>query len=63
MRTFVVALLLSMAGIAAELEIRVTDEANRPIWTRLEVRGAEGKMYQPPSALRDTRGCVGLVSD
>jgi hypothetical protein len=56
MRTFVVALLLSMAGIAAELEIRVTDEANRPIWTRLEVRGAEGKMYQPPSALRDTRG-------
>ncbi len=39
---------------AAELRIQVTDDTGRPLWTRLEVRGADGKMYQPEQdAIRD----------
>ena len=33
----------SKVSVAAELRIRVTDESKRPIWTRLEVRGPDGK--------------------
>jgi hypothetical protein len=46
-------LLIVSATSAAELRIQVRDQASRPIWARLEVRGVDGKMYQPPSALRD----------
>jgi hypothetical protein len=31
---------------AAELRIRVTDESGQAIWSRLEVHGPDGKMYQ-----------------
>ena len=38
---------------AAALRIRVTDEAGRPAWTRLEVRGPDGRMYQAAGAIVD----------
>ena len=45
---------------AAELRIEVSGERGQPVWTRLEVRGADGRMYQAPGAIRDivtkTRG-------
>jgi hypothetical protein len=39
--------------LAGTLHIQVVDESGQPIWARLEVRGAGGKMYQPQDALRD----------
>src|SRR5262245_46450564 len=53
MKGLIFLILVSGTVSAAELRIRVTDESKRPIWTRLEVRGLDGKMYQPPDALRD----------
>lgn len=38
---------------AAELRIQVKNESGRRVWSRLEVRDAEGKMYQPPGAILD----------
>ncbi len=38
---------------AADLRIRVTDETGRPVWTRLEVRGLNGRMYQAAGAIVD----------
>jgi hypothetical protein len=38
---------------AAELKIKVVDAAGEPVWARLEVRDAQGKMHQPAFALRD----------
>ena len=38
---------------AAELKIEVVDEAGKPLWSRLEVRGSDGKMFQPEGAIRD----------
>jgi hypothetical protein len=35
------------------LHIEVVDETGTPVWARLEVRGPEGQMYQPESALSD----------
>jgi len=52
-RTLAIFFIIVSASWAAELRIQVTDEAGRPIWTRLEVRGPDGKMHRPPSALRD----------
>jgi hypothetical protein len=49
----VLGFLLACCASAAELRIRVTDETGRPIWTRLEVRGPSGKMYQAPGAILD----------
>ena len=46
--------LATAPGAAAELAIRVVDQAGEPVWARLEVRGPGGKMHQPPFALRDT---------
>jgi predicted TIM-barrel fold metal-dependent hydrolase len=46
-------LLAAVSLIGAELRIEVTDESGRPLWTRLEVRGADGKMFQPDQAIRD----------
>ncbi len=49
-------LLLTLAATslaATELRIRVTDEAGRPVWARLEIRGPDKKMYQPAGAVRD----------
>jgi hypothetical protein len=42
-----------LPAIPAELRIRVRDEKNQPVWTRLEVRGPDGKCLQPKDALRD----------
>jgi len=53
MRTLAILFLIVSGTWAAELRIQVRDEAGRPVWTRLEVRGPDGKMHQPPSALRD----------
>jgi hypothetical protein len=53
MRSLSLALVLSISSMAASLHIRVTGETAQPIWTRLEVRGTDGKMYQPPSAILD----------
>lgn len=46
-------LLLAGAASAAQLKVHVTDETGRPVWTRLEVRGADGKLYQSDGAIRD----------
>jgi hypothetical protein len=43
----------TVAASAGELRIHITDETGTPVWTRLEVRGADGKNYQPRGALRD----------
>ena len=37
----------------AKLHIEVVDETGEPVWARLEVRGPEGQMYEPESALSD----------
>jgi hypothetical protein len=48
----------------AKLHIEVVDETGEPVWARLEVRGPEGQMYEPESALSDwtatKRSGVGL---
>ena len=49
----VLCLTLLAQAPAAELRLRVTDESGRLIWTRLEVRDVEGKMYQPAGAVVD----------
>jgi hypothetical protein len=46
-------LLFSNPGAAGELHITVSDEGSKPLWTRLEVRGPDGKMFQAPGAIRD----------
>ncbi len=46
--------LLGLVGApAAELRINIVGPDGEPIWARLEVRGEDGQMHQPPSALRD----------
>src|SRR5262245_5352009 len=54
MKGLILLVLIGSTVSAGELRIRVADESDRPTWTRLEVRGPDGKMYQPPGALRDT---------
>jgi len=44
---------LPLAAFAGQLHIHVTDETGRPVWTRVEVRGPGGKMYQAEGAIRD----------
>jgi hypothetical protein len=41
----------STAVHAAVLDLRVTDETNKQIWCRVEVRGADKKMYQGPDTI------------
>ncbi len=38
---------------AADLDVRVVDEEGKLVWARLEIRGPDGKTYQPAFALRD----------
>lgn len=40
-------------GGAAELTLTVVDEDGASNWARFEVRGPDGRMYQPDDALRD----------
>ena len=47
MRPFLFALCIAAALPAAEIQIRVTDESGAGVRARLEVRGPDGKMYQP----------------
>ncbi len=51
---------LILRAQAANLSIQVVDRDRRPLWTRLEVRGPGGQMFQPAGAIRDpmkkTRG-------
>ena len=52
--TAVLALVLfQCAAVAADLRIHVRDETGKRVWTRLEVRGPEGRNYRPEKALRD----------
>ena len=53
-------LLASLQLSAAQLKIEVTDQAGKPLWTRMEVRGANDSMYQPEGALRDKTAHVKL---
>src|SRR5262245_15924668 len=53
MKALVLLVLMGNTVSAAELRIRVMDELERHIWTRLELRGPHGQMYQPRSGLRD----------
>ena len=41
-------------ALAANLQINVVEEHGAPIWTRLEVRDAAGKMYQPKVSIHET---------
>lgn len=47
MRPFLFALCIAAVLPAAEIQIRVTDESGAGVRARLEVRGQDGKMYQP----------------
>lgn len=38
---------------AAELHVEALDDEGRPVWALFEVRGDDGRMYQPPFSLRD----------
>jgi hypothetical protein len=42
--------LIAVAAGAAQLKIQVTDESGKPVWTRLEVHGPDGRMHQPQAA-------------
>ncbi|MCI0535947.1 MAG: hypothetical protein L0Z50_12045 [Verrucomicrobiales bacterium] len=48
-------LLLAVLARAEQLRIRVTGESNQPIWTRLEVRGPDGRLHHPPDSIFDQR--------
>ena len=52
-RTLLWLLAAMTTASAAQLHIRVVDESARPLWTRVEVRGAAGRMYHPPDAILD----------
>src|SRR5262245_17551887 len=56
-RSFIITLALLAAPVvrAAHLHIQVVDEARKPLWTRMEVRGADGKMYRAADAIFDKR--------
>lgn len=47
--------LLALPAMCADLKIRVTDETNKPAWTRLEVHGPDGEMHQAPGAIVEAR--------
>jgi hypothetical protein len=53
-------ILCALTALAVDLHIEVRDEHGSPIWTRLEVRGPDGKMYQSPGSIHEnmqkTRG-------
>ncbi len=55
MRRFLVPLcaVWALAAPAAEIHLEALDAEGRPVWARFEVRGADGRMYQPPFSLRD----------
>ena len=49
-----VAALLGAAGAsAAELRVNAVGQDGEPVWARLEIRGDDGRLHQPPDALRD----------
>jgi hypothetical protein len=50
---FLTFLLLAALLHGAELTIQVTDEAGQLLLSRIEVRGPDGKMYQPQGAIED----------
>lgn len=54
MKTIAVFLIAAVCG-AEPLRLRVVDESRKPIWARLEVHGADGRMYQPAGAILDPR--------
>jgi hypothetical protein len=47
--------LIAVAAGAAQLKIQVTDESGKPVWTRIEVHGPDGRMHQPQDAIRSGR--------
>ena len=51
--TLLLALSIPATTLAATLHVKAVDESGQPVWARVEVRGAGGKMYRPPDALRD----------
>ena len=51
MQLLIAAILSASTARAAEIRIRIADEAGRPAAARLEVHGADGKMYQGAAAL------------
>ena len=52
-RALLILVALSVETWAAELHLNSLDESGQAVWTRFEVRGADGEMYQPANALRD----------
>ncbi|MGH7246881.1 MAG: hypothetical protein ACREH9_02135, partial [Pseudomonadota bacterium] len=54
MKLFVLGATLSVVAYGGQLSVRVADGTGEPIWTRVEIRGPDGKMYQPEGAIRDT---------
>ncbi len=45
--------LMVSPSAAAKLKIQIVDSGGKPVWARLEVRDAAGKMHQPAFSLRD----------
>ena len=58
-----VPLLAAALVSAGQLRIEVKDESGKPLWTRMEVRGAGGAMYQPEGAIRDKTAHVKLSGE
>ena len=46
-------LLAALSAAAAELRLESVDTRGNPVWSRIEVRNADGRMFQPSFALRD----------
>ncbi len=44
---------IMIPAMAADLRIRLTDASGQPVYGRVEVRGEDGKMYQPPDGIVD----------
>jgi len=55
-RKFLSPLLLAawaFSAPAAEIHLEALDDDGRPVWARFEIRGEDGRLYQPPFSIRD----------
>jgi len=43
----------ALSAPGAQLTLQAVDDDGEPVWARFEIRGEDGKMYQPLDALRD----------
>lgn len=56
-------ILAPISAPAGELDIEVVNADGRPVWARVEVRAADGKMYRPADGLRDRTATTRTVGE